>query len=172
MKIQAPFPAIKKSLRKKRDVYFRILGAKVLKLDRSLAGRFSGLTGLWPEGCGIALTGDEICMPPAAAALPTAVKTKQPGFARGNAPLSPPTAPLHGKASHWILRSLPLPYESSSLATPVGKSALRLPFISYIIMNNITVISRLRWLSPFGACGTTFPPDGGTMDAKQRATCL
>ena len=54
-----------------------------------------------------------------------------------------PTAPLHGKASHWILRSLPLPYESSSLATPVGRSTLRLPFISYIIMNNITVISRL-----------------------------
>ena len=62
-------------------------------------------------------------------------------------------------------------------------------------MNNITVISRLRWLSPFSACGTTFllkgsmsldfrvaalpyksssfaTPDGGTMDARQRATCL
>ena len=27
---------------------------KVLKFDRPLAGRFLGLTGLWPEGCGIA----------------------------------------------------------------------------------------------------------------------
>ena len=41
-----PFPAIKKSLRKKRDVYFRILGAKVLKFDGA-SGR-----GLWyrPSG--------------------------------------------------------------------------------------------------------------------------
>ena len=31
---------------------------KVLKFDRPLAGRFLGLTGLWPEGCGIAF-GDE-----------------------------------------------------------------------------------------------------------------
>ena len=26
---------------------------KVLKIDRPLAGGFSGLTGLWPEGCGL-----------------------------------------------------------------------------------------------------------------------
>ena len=39
-----PFPAIKKSLREKRDVYFRILGAKVLKFDRPLAGGFLSLT--------------------------------------------------------------------------------------------------------------------------------
>ena len=31
---------------------------KVLTFDRPLAGRFLGLTGLWPEGCGIAF-GDE-----------------------------------------------------------------------------------------------------------------
>jgi len=31
---------------------------KVLKFDRPLAGGFLGLTGLWPEGCGIAF-GDE-----------------------------------------------------------------------------------------------------------------
>ena len=30
---------------------------KVLKFDRPLAGRFLGLTGLWPEGCGIAASG-------------------------------------------------------------------------------------------------------------------
>ena len=50
-----PFPAIKKSLRKKRDVYFRIFGAKVLKFDRPLAGGFLSLTALQAEGCGIAL---------------------------------------------------------------------------------------------------------------------
>ena len=33
---------------------------KVLKMDRPLAaGGFLSLTGLWPEGCGIALLGDE-----------------------------------------------------------------------------------------------------------------
>ena len=32
---------------------------KVLKMDRPLAGGFLSLTGLWPEGCGIALSGDE-----------------------------------------------------------------------------------------------------------------
>ena len=33
---------------------------KVLRFDRPLAGGFLGLTGLWPEGCGIAaLGGDE-----------------------------------------------------------------------------------------------------------------
>ena len=32
---------------------------KVLKIDRPLAGGFSGLTALWAEGCGIALSGDE-----------------------------------------------------------------------------------------------------------------
>ena len=31
---------------------------KVLKFDRPPAGGFLGLTGLWPEGCGIAF-GDE-----------------------------------------------------------------------------------------------------------------
>ena len=39
--------------------------------------------------------------------------------ARGKAfPLSRCAGLLHGKASHTILRSLPLPYESCSLATP------------------------------------------------------
>ena len=28
-------------------------------MDRPLAGGFLSLTGLWPEGCGIALSGDE-----------------------------------------------------------------------------------------------------------------
>ena len=28
-------------------------------MDRPLAGGFLSLTGLWPEGCGIALLGDE-----------------------------------------------------------------------------------------------------------------
>ena len=32
---------------------------KVLKMDRPLAGGFLSLTVLWPEGCGIALSGDE-----------------------------------------------------------------------------------------------------------------
>ncbi len=37
-----------------------------------------------------------------------------------NAPLLP-TAPLHGKASHVIFRSLSLLYKSRSLATPEGE---------------------------------------------------
>jgi len=32
---------------------------KVLKIDRPLTGGFSGLTGLWPEGCGIAAFGGD-----------------------------------------------------------------------------------------------------------------
>lgn len=56
---------------------------KVLKFDRPLAGGFLGLTGLRPEGCGIAFS-DEFYMPlpPAAAELPMAAKTVKPGFAR------------------------------------------------------------------------------------------
>ena len=39
---------------------------KVLRFDRPLAGGFLSLTGLWPEGCGIARRAMSIIMPPAA----------------------------------------------------------------------------------------------------------
>ena len=70
------------------------------------------------EGCGSGSAA--VYMPPLAAALPVAAKTKQPRFARRNAPLLP-TAPLHGKASHEIFSRLMAPYKFRSLATPEGE---------------------------------------------------
>ena len=67
---------------------------KVLKFDRPLAGGFLGLTGLRPEGCGGRFAA--VYMPPLAAALPVAAKTKQPRFARENAPLLPTAPPPEG----------------------------------------------------------------------------
>ena len=49
-------------------------------------------------------------------------KTGKPGFARGNAPLSPPAAVLLLKGSMSLdSQSSTTPYESSSFATPEGE---------------------------------------------------
>jgi hypothetical protein len=53
-------------------------GARVLKIDRPLAGRFLGLTGLWPEGCGIALRAMSI-KPALRACLPVLIVILTPG---------------------------------------------------------------------------------------------
>ncbi len=88
-------------------------------------------------------------------------------------------------ASYTLSRFAGLPLKGKQVVTC-------LTFISYIV-KSILEISHLRWLSPFGAYGTTFlhrkashtilrsltlpyescslaTPDGGTMDAKQCAT--
>ena len=67
---------------------------------------------------------------------------------------------LHGKACHWILRSLSLPYESSSFATLKGtQGRYGIYFsVSYDI-KTILLIGSLR--SPPYPAAPDFPPYGG-----------
>ena len=111
--------------------------AKVLRIDRPLAGGFLSLTRLtarrlwWrlcrkfykllrsgggrPEIWGAPLT-----IEPENRAFGARGKHANQAAPVGNAPLLP-TASLHGKASHEIFSRLMAPYKFSSLATPEGE---------------------------------------------------
>ena len=88
---------------------------KVLKIDRPIGRRVLKFDGPTGRGLWYRPAGDEF--------YNSALQNGKPNNRAspdGNAPLLP-TAPLHGKASHVIFRSLSLPYKSRSLATPEGK---------------------------------------------------
>ena len=88
----------------------RVVG-KVLKIDRPIGRRVLKFDGPTGRGLWYRPAGDEF--------YNSALQNGKPNNRAspdGNAPLLP-TAPLHGKASHVIFRSLSLPYKSRSLAT-------------------------------------------------------
>ena len=100
------------------------------------------------------------------ATLPLAAKTVQPRFARGNAPLSPPTAvlPPKGETTHYILRVAGAPSKCVRCAPRRGKSALRFPMESYGTLLSIHSSTAKRgerwWRQP--PKGDAFPrPKGG-----------
>ena len=98
----------------------RVVKKKVLKMDRPLAGGFLSLTGLWPEGCGIARRAMSI---KSALRDNLAVSYGMIGILQVGSLRSPPPIRLRRTSpresvSHDSQVAL-LPYESCSLATPV-----------------------------------------------------
>ena len=90
----------------------RVVG-KVLKIDRPAGRRVLKFDGPTGRGLWYRPAGDEFYNSASQNGKPNNRASPD-----GNAPLLP-TAPLHGKASHVIFRSLSLPYKSRSLATPL-----------------------------------------------------
>ena len=88
----------------------RVVG-KVLKIDRPVGRRVLKFDGPTGRGLWYRPAGDEFYNSASQNGKPNNRASPD-----GNAPLLP-TAPLHGKASHVIFRSLSLPYKSRSLAT-------------------------------------------------------
>ena len=113
---------------------------KVLKMDRPLAGGFLSLTGLWPEGCGIALWAMRF--------ISRLRRSRQHRVSILSAYLVHPF-PLRGTSPPVGSMSLDsrvagLPYESSSFATSRGNER-------YEGKNSESYTSRtISAFSPFG----------------------
>ena len=126
---------------------------KVLKMDRPLAGGFLSLTGLWPEGCGIALW--------AMSFISRLRRSRQHRVSILSAYLVHPF-PLRGTSPPVGSRSLDsrvagLPYESSSFATSREKRDMRKKTASHILH------VPFRRFPPLVAGATTFPPQAGAL---------
>ncbi len=129
---------------------------KVLKMDRPLAGGFLSLTGLWPEGCGIALW--------AMSFISRLRRSRQHRVSILSAYLVHPF-PLRGTSPPVGSMSLDsrvagLPYGSSSIATSREKRDMRKK-------NSESYTSRtISAFSPFGGWRHHLSPaSGGTMGA-------
>ena len=111
----------------------RVVKGKVLRIDGPFRAQgFLSLTALRAEGCGIALSGDEFY----------------------NAAF-----PVTFISSVIIILTLVHPFATSWPSSPKGDArTLRDLFSVSYGMISITVISHLRWLSPFGALRHHLPP--------------
>ena len=131
---------------------------KVLKMDRPLAGGFLSLTGLWPEGCGIALW--------AMSFISRLRRSHQHRVSILSAYLVHPF-PLRGtsprwEACHWIRGSRGSPMNPVPLPPQGETRDMRGKTVSHILH------VPFRRFPPLVAGATTFPPlRGGTIKLRK-----